>query len=186
MGLLFPARKMLVIMTTTVMMIGIDERRRRKRRAVVDVGGRDQGQDPDRGTALGRVPDLVDPDPEIVPRANLPRGTRRRKGIGTIAITVVESIPMTKTIDGGIAVIDQDLAVVATIGGGGIGAAHDLNRVIAVIAGVDLVEATAEVAAGLRRAIVAKTPNLQLPPSPLDLVFRVDQVGVVPAVVEGG
>ena len=178
---------MLVMMT--IMMIGIDERRRKRRRAAVDGGGRDQGQDPDQETDLGRVPDR-DPGPEIVPRANLPRGTRRRKGIGTIAITVVESIPMTKTIDGGIAVIDQDLAVVAAIGGGGIGAAHDLGRVITMIAGVDLVEATAEVAAAaaasLRRAIVAKNPNLQLPPSPLDLAFRVDQVGVVPVAVEGG
>ena len=185
MGPLFLAKGMLVMMT--IMMIGIDERRRKRRRAAVDGGGRDQGQYPDQETALGRVPGR-DPDPEIVPPANLPGGTRRRKGIGTIAITVVESILMTKTIDGGIAVIDQDLAVVAAIGGGGIGAAHDLNRVIAVIAGVDLAEATAEVTAtaGLRRAIVATTPNLQLPPSPLDLAFRVDQVGVVPVAVEGG
>ena len=175
---------MLVMMT--IMMIGIDERRRKRRRAAVDGGGRDQGQYPDQETALGRVPDR-DPDPEIVPRANLPRGTRRRKGIGTIAITVVESIPMTKTIDGGIAVIDQDLAVVAAIGGGGIGAAHDLGRVITMIAGVDLVEATAgvTVAAGLHQVIVAKNVNLQLPPSPLDLAFRVGQVGAVQVVVVG-
>ena len=177
---------MLVMMTT--MMIGIDERRRRrKRRAVADVGGRGQGQGPDRRTALGRVRDLdLDPDPEIVPRANLPRGARRRKGIGTIAITVVESIPMMKRIDGDIAVIDQDLAVVAAIGGGDIGAAHDLDRVITMIAQVDLVEATAEVpaAAGLHRVIVAKNPDPQLLPSPLDLAFRVGQVGAVPVVVE--
>lgn len=94
---------------------------------------------------------------------------------------------MTKKIDGGIAVIDQDLAVIATIGGGGIGAAHDPDRVITMIAEVGLVGAIVGVAAaaGLRRAIVAKNPNLQLPPSPLDLAFRVDQVGVVPVVVEG-
>ena len=187
MGLLFPARKMLVIMMT--MMIGIDERRRRKRRAVVDVGGRDQGQDPDRGTALGRVPDL-DPDPEIVLRANLPRSTRRRKGIDIIAITVVVSIPMMKRIDGGIVIIDQDLAVVAAIGGGDIGigrAAQDLDRLIVVVVEMDFVGATAGVAAaaapGLYQVIVAKNANLQLPPSPLDLAFRVGQVGAVPVVV---
>lgn len=175
---------MLVMMTS--MMIGIDERRRKRKRAVVDVGGRDQGRDPYQETALGRVPDL-DPDREIALRANLPRGTRGRRSIGTMAITVVESIPMTKRIDGSTVVVDQDLAVIATIGGGGIGAAQDLNRVIAMVAEVDLVEATAEVAAaaGLHRAIVAKNPNLQLPLNPLDLAFRVDQVGVVPVVVEG-
>ena len=202
-----------MLVTMTIMLIGIGERRRRKRRAVVDVGVRDHGRDPYQETALGRVRDLdPDPDREIVPRANLPRGTRRgRRSSGTIAIVIAESIPMTKRVNVGIiAVIDQDLAVQAAIGGGGIGmgraaaeakvevrtiiivgakgAALCLDRVISTIAEVGLVEATAEVAAaaGLHRVIVGKNPNLQLPPSPLALAFRVGQVGVVPMVVEGG
>ena len=189
MALLSLAKGMLGIMT--IMMIGIDGRRRKRRRAAVDAGVRDRDRDPDRGTALGRVPDL-DPDPEIVLRANLPRSTRMRKGIGImgIIIAVVESIPMTKKMDGGIVVIDQDLAVVAAIGGGDIGigrAAHDLDRLIVVVVEMDFVGATAGVAAaaapGLYQVIVAKNANLQLPPSPLDLAFRVGQVGAVPVVV---
>ena len=96
---------------------------------------------------------------------------------------------MTKRIGVAIVVIGQDLAVVAAIGGGGIGAALDPDHMITMIAEVGLVEATVEVVAAAgppRRAIVGKNPSLQLPPSPLGLAFTADQVGVVLAVVEEG
>ena len=179
---LFPLL-LVVVVAAIMMMIAIVERRRGRKKvaAVADDRGRDRrtalGPDRDQGTGF---------------LASLPRGTKRigggRRGIG-IDQAAVEAEAKVE--------VEAEVGMIIIMGANGgimVGAVRGLDREIATIAEMGLVEATKRVevavavaGVGLHRAATAKNPR-RPPQSQLDLAFREDRAraALLVVVVEEG